>query len=185
MVRCSHCGETVSTSAKYCPRCGRYPRGEWSFAKRFFIGLIAGLIIFGTVYGVMYFVVWNATMGGYKATLSGTVTRYSDEIPYSIGSYWSNKSAGTGMRYAIIYVSIKNSGDKDFYAASLDLSVVTTSGNEYSHSSDSYYLTGYLDGTTLHAGNSVSGYVAFEIPDGAIPSKLIYDNAFTKTEINL
>jgi hypothetical protein len=97
-----------------------------------------------------------------------SIDKCTGMIKDSIGDY----TPSIGKSYLVANIEIRNNGYDGSFPVSPSYFAVTIDGNQHYNSYATYGLDAafnlpHLSDTNLGNGNSISGYVAFEIPQGS------------------
>lgn len=94
----------------------------------------------------------------------------------------------SGKEFVKVQVTIKNNSNNDISYNSFDWKIKDSGNVLYDIASATFMIDGSLGSDTLAAGDTISGFLAFEVPDGDTGLKLQYSPSFwsgKKLEINL
>lgn len=94
----------------------------------------------------------------------------------------------SGKEFVKVQVTIKNNSKSDILYNSFDWKVKDSQNVLYDIASATFMIDGSLGSDTLAAGDTVSGFLAFEVPEGDTGLKLQYSPSFwsgKKLEINI
>ena len=94
------------------------------------------------------------------------------DVERGIGSVGSGGfGADAQGEFVIVDITVKNNGTEEVTLTSLDFTLVGD-GVEYSTSDDAWYEDGALSIESINPGNSYSGKLVFDVPEGASISTL-------------
>lgn len=128
----------------------------------------------------------NLSGGGTGA--AGVAVKVNSVNTYSqLGSGYAVSTPKAGYKYVVYDVTVTNLNKDDFAIGSpIYFKLSTNDGTAYSYSSASYYTTKEIELVShTNAGEKVTGQVAFEIPQSATPTKLVYNDYTNQVTTNL
>jgi len=82
--------------------------------------------------------------------------------------------AQPGYKYMVVYVRIKNEGDKDVYVTADDFIVVDSNKNTYKYSLITHLFTNKLELKELKKNECIDGVLVFEVPENETRFKIMY-----------
>ena len=84
----------------------------------------------------------------------------------------------SGKEFVKVQVTIKNNSNNDISYSSIDWKAKDSNNVQYDIASATFMIDGSLGSDTLSAGDTISGFLAFEVPDGDAGLKLLYSPSF-------
>lgn len=104
-----------------------------------------------------------------------------------LGSGYAVSTPQAGYEYVIFDVTVTNLNQNDLAIGSpIYFKLSTSDGTAYSYSSASYYTNNEIELVShTNAGEKVTGQVAFEIPQSATPTQLVYNDYVNQVTTNL
>ena len=82
--------------------------------------------------------------------------------------------AQPGYKYMVVYVRIKNEGDKNVYVTADDFIVVDSNKNTYKYSLITHLFTNKLELKELKKNECIDGVLVFEVPENETHFKIMY-----------
>lgn len=117
---------------------------------------------------------------------SKEVTVTGVERNWNTGNQFITPEAG--KEFVKVQVTIKNNSNNDITYSTIDWKMKDSGNVLYDFASATFMIDGSLGSDTLVAGDTISGFLAFEVPDGDSGLRLQYSPSFwsgKKLEINL
>jgi hypothetical protein len=109
---------------------------------------------------------------------SGFVTVKVNSMTTSnqFGTYPLQATPSAGRTFAVFDVTVTNQNKNNLYMGNpLYFTLKTSDGTVYQYSSSSYWLENEINGVSnTSPGDKVIGQIAFEIPQSAKPTQLLY-----------
>jgi Domain of unknown function (DUF4352) len=109
---------------------------------------------------------------------SGFVTLKVNSMTSStqLGNYPLKATPSPGRTFAVFDVTVTNNNKNNLYMGNpLYFTLKTSDGTVYQYSSSSYFLGNEINGVSnTSPGDKVAGQIAFEIPQSAKPTQLLY-----------
>jgi len=125
----------------------------------------------------------NATSAQQSAThISVSVAAAGTSM--QVGSY---NTPSSGNKYVLYQATVKNNDAKDLHVNPTYFTLRTTDGKVYDVDSAMYdsSVKGFQMVTKTQPGDVVSGTIIYEIPQGATPKSILYDDYSNKVTTNL
>jgi len=82
--------------------------------------------------------------------------------------------AQPGCKYMVVYVRIKNEGDKNVYITANDFIVIDSNKNKYTYSLITHLFTNKLELKELGKNECIDGVLVFEVPENETNFKILY-----------
>jgi len=82
--------------------------------------------------------------------------------------------AQPGYKYMVVYIKIKNEGDKNVYITANDFIVVDSNKNKYTYSLITHLFTNRLELKELRKNECIDGVLVFEVPEDENHFKIMY-----------
>ncbi len=197
---CTKCGSQLSAGVSFCPSCGT-PTGQAVSAgvksiarvkpshlkRNILIGVILGLLVL-IVAGASYRPPSETGSQTTPAIVQSTTTperqydviiKYTEMFEKDIGY----NEAKEGNTYLIVTLEIHNNIDKTFGTNPLNF-YVTASNVKYTLDFATYSLPDALQSVEAMKGGTVTGSIAFQVPETTTDYELHYAAPFTSFEIN-
>jgi Domain of unknown function (DUF4352) len=111
-----------------------------------------------------------------SATRFVTVIVNSRTTSNQLGTYPLQSTPSAGRTFAVFDVTVTNQNKNNLYMGNpLYFTLKTGDGTVYQYSTSSYYLQPEITGVfNTNPGDKVTGQIAFEIPQSAKPTQLLY-----------
>jgi Domain of unknown function (DUF4352) len=93
-----------------------------------------------------------------------------------LGNYPLQATPSAGRTFAVFDVTVTNQNKNNLYMGNpLYFTLKTSDGTVYQYSSSSYFLDNEINGVSnTNPGDKVTGQIAFETPQSAKPTQLLY-----------
>jgi hypothetical protein len=120
----------------------------------------------------------TATMTPQTPSATGfvTVTVNSMTTSTQLGTYPLQSTPSPGRTFTVFDVTVTNQNKNNLYMGNpLYFTLKTSDGTVYQYSASSYFLNNEINGVSnTNPGDKVTGQIAFEIPQSAKPTQLLY-----------
>jgi len=129
----------------------------------------------------------QSASGGGTGEAGVAVKINSQTTKSQLGSGYAVSTPKAGYKYVIFDVTVTNLNKDDFGIGSpIYFKLSTSDGTAYSYSSASYYTNNEIELVAhTNAGEKVTGQVAFEIPQSATATQLVYNDYVNQVTTNL
>ncbi|MEM3449589.1 MAG: DUF4352 domain-containing protein [Nitrososphaerota archaeon] len=97
---------------------------------------------------------------------------YGSEEKWKLGMF----EPQSGNKFIVIDIEVKNVYPEEKSVGTVFMYVVDGEGKRYGSSMASVGITGYFRGGTLKPGETMRGYVAFEVPATSTPKYFVYED---------
>jgi hypothetical protein len=180
-LKCTKCGREIPDNTLFCSYCGNRVGPDWGIgpgtqegapkqkASEVLVLVVVLVVVAVVIAGIFITVVVMNEVGKEITTSDVEITVLSSGTP---ASYIFPPD--TGKKYVQLTVLLSNNEDTSITLSSFEFQLEVVGGARY-------YSTWNVDDTvpaSVSAGGSATFTIAFEIPDTAVPQKLIYKPLF-------